>query len=148
MGQFVDWFAERDPQTFLQEEKWTLIGMGALVLVLLPVLVILESMITHQSIMGNYPMRIRWMAHRYLLNQSLSFYQDEFAGRVATKVMQTALSVRETVSKIMNLAVYVCVYFISVVALVGDAVSCMVSRLCSYFARHSAEVKAYLSNPS
>lgn len=118
MGQFVDWFAERNPETFLQEEKWTLIGMGALVLVLLPVLVILESMITHQSIMGNYPMRIRWMAHRYLLNQSLSFYQDEFAGRVATKVMQTALSVRETVSKIMNLAVYVCVYFISVVALV------------------------------
>ena len=118
MGQFVDWFAQRNPQTFLQEEKWTLIGMGALVLVLLPALVILESMITHQSIMGNYPMRIRWMAHRYLLNQSLSFYQDEFAGRVATKVMQTALSVRETVSKIMNLAVYVSVYFISVVVLV------------------------------
>ncbi|MFC4701458.1 ABC transporter ATP-binding protein [Glaciecola siphonariae] len=118
MGQFVDWFAERDPQTFLQEEKWTLIGMAAMVLILLPSLVILESMITHQSIMGNYPMRIRWMAHRYLLGQSLSFYQDEFAGRVATKVMQTALSVRETVMKIMNLAVYVSVYFISVVVLV------------------------------
>jgi ATP-binding cassette subfamily B multidrug efflux pump len=118
MGQFVDWFAERDPATFLQEEKWKLIGMAVLVLVVLPCLVTLESMITHQSIMGNYPMRIRWMAHRYLLEQSLSFYQDEFAGRVATKVMQTAISVRETVMKIMNLAVYVSVYFISVVVLV------------------------------
>ncbi len=118
MGQMVDWFAERDPSTFIEEEKSALIGMGLLVLLILPGMVILESLITHQSIMGNFPMRIRWLAHRYLLGQSLSFYQDEFAGRVATKVMQTALSVRETVTKILNLAVYVIVYFVSVVALV------------------------------
>lgn len=118
MGQLVDWFATRNPETFVQEERWSLIFMGVLVLLVLPLAVILESMISHQSIMGNYPMRIRWMAHRYLLKQSLSFYQEEFAGRVATKVMQSALAVRETVTKILNLAVYVCVYFISVVALV------------------------------
>ena len=118
MGQLVDWFATRDPSTFVEQEKTRLIWMGLLVLVVLPSLVILESMITHQSIMGNYPMRIRWLAHKYLLKQSLSFYQDEFAGRVATKVLQTALSVRETVTKVLNLAVYICVYFISVIALV------------------------------
>ncbi|MFC3122269.1 ABC transporter ATP-binding protein [Agaribacter flavus] len=118
MGQLVDWFAERDPSTFVQEEKSRLLFMGALVLVILPSFVVLESLITHQSIMGNFPMCIRWLAHRYLLGQSLSFYQDEFAGRVATKVMQTALSVRETVTKILNLAVYVIVYFLSVVILV------------------------------
>jgi ATP-binding cassette subfamily B multidrug efflux pump len=118
MGQLVDWFATRDRATFIEEEMTSLIWMGVIVLVLLPVLVILESALTHQSLLGNFPMRIRWQAHRYLLGQSLSFYQDEFAGRVATKVMQTALSVRETVMKIMNLAVYVIVYFISIIALV------------------------------
>jgi len=118
MGQLIDWFATRNPGTFVNEEKQTLIWMGLLVLVLLPGLVILESMITHQSVMGNYPMRIRWLAHKYLLKQSLSFYQDEFAGRVATKVMQTALSVRETVTKVMTLAVYMSVYFLSAVLLV------------------------------
>jgi ATP-binding cassette subfamily B multidrug efflux pump len=118
MGQLVDWFATRDPATFIQEEKYTLMWMAGLVMILLPAMVILESTLTHQSIMGNYPMRIRWLAHKYLLKQSLSFYQDEFAGRVATKVMQTALSVRETVTKVLNLAVYICVYFISVVLLV------------------------------
>lgn len=118
MGQLVDWFSTRDPSTFIEEEKSSLILMSVLVLLVLPGLVMLESMLTHQSILGNYPMRIRWLAHKYLLKQSLSFYQDEFAGRVATKVMQTALSVRETVTKIMNLAVYICVYFISVVVLV------------------------------
>jgi len=118
MGQLVDWFSTRDPSTFIEQEKNSLIVMSILVLIVLPGLVMLESMLTHQSILGNYPMRIRWLAHKYLLKQSLSFYQDEFAGRVATKVMQTALSVRETVTKIMNLAVYICVYFISVVVLV------------------------------
>jgi ATP-binding cassette subfamily B multidrug efflux pump len=118
MGQLVDWFATRDPSTFLEQEKSRLLWMSALVLVVLPALVLLESMITHQSILGNYPMRIRWLAHKYLLKQSLSFYQEEFAGRVATKVMQTAISVRETVTKVLNLAVYICVYFISVVVLV------------------------------
>lgn len=63
-------------------------------------------------------MRIRWQAHRYLLGQSLTFFHDEFAGRVATKVMQTALSVRETVTKVLDLLVYISVYFISMVVLV------------------------------
>jgi len=118
MGQLVDWFATRDPSTFVQEERATLIWMGALVLIILPLLVIIESLITHQTLLGNYPMRIRWLAHKYLLKQSLSFYQDEFAGRVVTKLMQTALSVRETVTKVLNLAVYISVYFISAVVLV------------------------------
>ena len=118
MGQLVDWFATRDPSTFIAQEKNLLIWMGVLVLVILPALVVLQALITHQTLLGNYPMRIRFLAHKYLLKQSLSFYQDEFAGRVATKVMQTALSVRETVMKVLNLAVYICVYFISVVVLV------------------------------
>jgi ATP-binding cassette subfamily B multidrug efflux pump len=118
MGQLVDWFATREKATFLQEEMSSLTWMGLVVMVFLPALVILQSALTHQSLLGNFPMRIRWQAHRYLLGQSLAFYQDEFAGRVATKVMQTALSVRETVIKIMNLAVYICVYFISIIVLV------------------------------
>lgn len=118
MGQLVDWFSTRDPKVFLQQEKHKLMVMALVVLIVLPSMVIVQSMLTHQSILGNFPMRIRWLAHKYLLKQSLSFYQDEFAGRVATKVMQTALSVRETVTKLLNLAVYICVYFVSVVVLV------------------------------
>ena len=56
----------------------------------------LQSTIKHQGIAGNFPMRLRWNFHRLMLGQSMSFYQDEFAGRIATKVMQTALAVRDT----------------------------------------------------
>ena len=118
LGQLVDWFGVRDRATFLSEESGSLIWMGALVLLILPSLVILQSLISHQSLLGNYPMRIRWQAHRYLVGQSLSFFQNEFAGRVATKVMQTALSVRESVMKLLDVLVYVSVYFLSIVVLV------------------------------
>ncbi|WP_038156755.1 ABC transporter ATP-binding protein, partial [Vibrio fluvialis] len=73
------------------------------------------------TMLGNYPMSIRWLAHRYLLKQSLSFYQDEFAGRIATKVMQTALSVRETVMKTLDVFVYVAVYFTAMVVMLAQA---------------------------
>ena len=63
-------------------------------------------------------MAIRWKAHRYLLKQSLSFYQNDFAGRIATKVMQTSLSVREAVMKLLDVFVYVVVYFTSMLVIV------------------------------
>ena len=118
MGQLVDWFAVRDRATFLEEEGTTLIIFGGIVLLGLPCVILCHAMLSHQSLLGNYPMRIRWLAHRYLLGQSLSFFHNEFAGRVATKVMQTALAVRESVMKLMDLMVYVGVYFFSVIALV------------------------------
>ena len=45
-----------------------------------------------QTLQGVFPMRLRWNFHRLMLGQSLGFYQDEFAGRVSAKVMQTALA--------------------------------------------------------
>ena len=118
LGQLVDWFSEQSRETFLEDQKITLIGMGLTVLVFIPLFILLRSLFSRQSLMGNYPMRIRWQAHRYLLGQSLTFFHDEFAGRVATKVMQTALSVRETVTKVLDLLVYISVYFISMVVLI------------------------------
>lgn len=121
MGQLVDWLITKNPETLLQEEGLRLLAMGLTVLVLIPLLTILHSLVVHQVLLGNYPMSIRWFAHRYLLKQSVSFYQDDFAGRIATKVMQTALAVRETVMKLLNVLVYVLVYFISMVVMVAQA---------------------------
>lgn len=118
VGQLVDWLAVQDRATFIEQEKNNLIWMGAIVLIILPALVGLQSMLKHQTLLGNFPMKVRWQAHRYLVGQSLGFFQNEFAGRVATKVMQTALSVRETVMKLLDLLVYVTVYFLSIVALI------------------------------
>lgn len=121
MGQLVDWLANKDKTTFLADEGNTLLGMGLLILIGMPLLVSLHSLVVHQTLLGNYPMSIRWMAHRYLLKQSIGFYQNDFAGRIATKVMQTALSIREAVMKLLDVAVYISVYFASMLFMVGQA---------------------------
>lgn len=120
MGNLVNWLAEQDRDTFLQTESWKLIGM-AVVIMGLPLLVLLHSLLNFQVLMGNYPMRIRWQIHRYLLQQSMHFYQEEFAGRIATKLMQTALSVRECVIKLIDVLNYVCVYSIGTLVIMGSA---------------------------
>jgi ATP-binding cassette, subfamily B, multidrug efflux pump len=121
LGQMVDWLVEHDPQNFLQKEWWTLLAMTLFVLVFIPILVILHALTVNQTLMGNFPMKIRWSAHRYLLNQSYAFFQHEFSGRIATKVMQTALAVRDTVMKLLDVMLFVTVYLITTLLLVADA---------------------------
>ncbi|WP_394244888.1 ABC transporter ATP-binding protein [Vibrio astriarenae] len=121
MGNLVDWLSNSDPATFWQDNQSQLLGYAFLLLIVMPVLMVIYSLLVHQTLLGNYPMSIRWLAHRYLLKQSVTFYQDDFAGRVATKVMQTSLAVRETVMKTMDVFVYVSVYFTSIVVLLAQA---------------------------
>ncbi|WP_022956377.1 ABC transporter ATP-binding protein [Perlucidibaca piscinae] len=120
MGNIVTWLADQDPRLLWQQRGNELLVMLAVILAL-PLLVGLHAMLNHQTLMGNYPMRIRWMVHRYLLRQSMSFYQNEFAGRIATKLMQTALAVRECVIKLIDVLNYVAVYFLGTVVLVGSS---------------------------
>lgn len=121
LGQMIDWLVEHDPQNFLQKEWPTLLSMTLFVLVFIPILVIFHALTINQTLMGNFPMKIRWSAHRYLLNQSYAFFQHEFSGRIATKVMQTALAVRETVMKLLDVMLFVIVYLITTLLLVADA---------------------------
>ncbi|TPI86599.1 ABC transporter ATP-binding protein [Mesorhizobium sp. B2-8-9] len=121
MGRIVDWLSAQNRQTFLQTESWKLAGMAFIVLFALPGTVWLRSLLNQQTLMGNYPMRIRWQVHRYLLKQSMAFYQDEFAGRIATKLMQTALAVRDFVMKLIDVLNYVIVYFLGMLFIVGSA---------------------------
>ncbi len=107
--------------TFIETEGTKLFWMGALILIGLPSIVAFDSLIMHQILLGNYPMIARWQMHRYLLRQSMTFFANEFAGRVATKVMQTSLAVRETVMKILDVFVYVVSYFVSMLVVVAAA---------------------------
>ncbi|MCG9723337.1 ABC transporter ATP-binding protein [Shewanella sp. Isolate7] len=121
MGDLVDLLASHSPETLFAEQGDKLLMMALLVLVVIPALVLLHALVIYQGLLGNYPMSIRWLAHRYLLKQSISFYQNDFAGRIATKVMQTSLAVRETVTKLLDVLVYILVYFLSMLVIIADA---------------------------
>jgi ATP-binding cassette subfamily B multidrug efflux pump len=121
LGSVVDWLAKTTPDTVFQDYSWQLLLLAGLVLLLHPLLNFIYELIVHQTLMGNYPMRIRWEAHRYVLRQSLEFFQNDFAGRIATKVMQAALAVRETVLKTADVFVFVSVYFTAAVVLFAQS---------------------------
>ena len=121
LGNIVDWLAVSGQEGFLEREGSKLIWMGAVLLIGLPTIVLLQSLLVHQTLLGNFPMIARWQMHRYLLRQSVGFFANEFAGRVATKVMQTSLSIRESVMKLLDVFVYVSVNFISMMVLIALA---------------------------
>ena len=112
MGLLVDWLGAYTSTTLWQEKGHLLMGMGGL-LIFSIIWLFLASSVRLQTLQGVFPMRLRWNFHRLMLGQSLSFYQDEFAGRVSAKVMQTALAVRDTVLTIADMLVYVVVYFVT-----------------------------------
>ena len=119
MGHVVDWLSEVPKGDLWAREGGTLALLGV-VLVGSIGLAALQSMFKQQALAGNFPMRLRWNFHRLLLSQSLAFYQDEFAGRIATKVMQTALAVRDTWMILTDILVYVIIYFLTMAAVLGS----------------------------
>ena len=121
LGRLVDWLTGADPETFFAQEGAKLILIGLFIAVILPALALASNLIVHQTLLGNLPMSARWRMHKRLLGQSMSFFADEFAGRVSTKLMQTSLAVREAVMKLLDILVYVAVFFISMVVVVGQA---------------------------
>ena len=118
MAHVVDILAKVPAAELWQREGRTMSILGAL-LVGSILLVGMQALVKYQSVFGNFPMRLRWNFHRQLLEQSMGFYQDEFAGRIATKVMQTALAVRDVWLIFADIMVYVVIYFATIVAVVG-----------------------------
>lgn len=121
LGRLVDLLTGSDRATFWEREGDALMLMAGIVLIALPVLNFLSESVSHQGLRGNYSMRIRWDAHRYVLRQSIEFFSNDFAGRVATKVMQTSLGIRDAVMKLTEVIVYIAVYFIGALVLVASA---------------------------
>jgi ATP-binding cassette, subfamily B, multidrug efflux pump len=118
MGRIVDWLAAVAPARLWIEQRTTLLLLCAVLIASIAV-VALQSAIKQQALAGNFPMRLRWNFHRLMLGQSMGFYQDEFAGRIATKVMQTALAVRDVWIVVAELLVFVVIYFATMLAVLG-----------------------------
>jgi ATP-binding cassette subfamily B multidrug efflux pump len=118
MGSIVDWLGAVKPALLWTQEGGRLLLLAS-VLAASIVLVAFQSLVKQQTLFGNFPMLLRWNFHRMMLGQSMSFYGDEFAGRIATKVMQTALAVRDTWLIVTELLVFVVIYFATMLAVLG-----------------------------
>ncbi len=119
LGRVVDWLGATTPARLWTDQGHHLILLAA-VLTASIALVALQSLLKQQAMAGNFPMLLRWNFHRLMLAQSMHFYQDEFAGRISTKVMQTALAVRDAWMILAELMVFVVIYFVTIMAMLGS----------------------------
>ena len=118
LGRMVDWLGKHQPGQLWAGQGTTLQLLAGLVLGSI-VVVAVQTIIKHQTLAINFPMRLRWNFHRLMLGQSMAFYQDEFAGRLTTKVMQTALAVRDTLFVLADVLVAMAVYVATMTVLAG-----------------------------
>ncbi len=122
VGSLVDLMREaKEPERFFSDHGGTLLAMGFVALILRPIVSTAHDLIKNQMISGPFTTRIRWLTHRYVLRQSLGFFQNDFAGRVANKVMQTGPALRESVVQVVDAVWYVAVYWTGALVLFAQA---------------------------
>ena len=118
MAHVLDLLAKTSPTELWQSERSSFLFLAG-VLAISVAIASMQALFKYQGVYGNFPMRLRWNFHRLMLEQSIGFFGDEFAGRIATKVMQTALAVRDTWVIFADILVYVLIYFVTMVVIVG-----------------------------
>ncbi|MFA5955657.1 ABC transporter ATP-binding protein [Hyphomicrobium sp.] len=101
-----------DPATFVSTYGWMLTFMAFVALVLRPIVSTAHDFIKNQILAAGVTSRVRWQTHRYVMRQSLGFFQNDFAGRVANKIMQTGASLRESLVQLIDAIWYASVQFV------------------------------------
>jgi ATP-binding cassette subfamily B multidrug efflux pump len=102
--------AASSPDTFVAENFWLLVGMSAVLLIARPFFIIWSRALINLSITPSLSSLVRWRSYRYVLRQSLGFFQNDYAGRISQKVMQTGMAIRESVVNMIDGVWYLLVY--------------------------------------
>jgi ATP-binding cassette, subfamily B, multidrug efflux pump len=122
VGNLVDMMrTATTPETFMRDHRAVLLWMGFVALVARPVISTLHDLLKNQMIAAPLTNRIRWQTHGHVLRQSLGFFQNDFAGRVANKIMQNAPALRESVVQLIDSLWYAAVHFIGAIVLFAAA---------------------------
>jgi ATP-binding cassette, subfamily B, multidrug efflux pump len=110
IGQLVG-ILSTTPKDQLLEKAWpTLAYMAFVIAIARPAAQILQRLIVNQSILPPFNTLIRWQSHWHVVRQSIGFFQSDFAGRIANRVMQVGQGVRETIIALIRSVLHILVY--------------------------------------
>ncbi|QPH55310.1 ABC transporter ATP-binding protein [Pontivivens ytuae] len=118
-GRVVDLLEGSTPQTFIAEHGLELLFIALFILFLRPIAQIVDTMFLNQSLLPNLGTLVRWRAHRHVLRQSVGWFQDDFAGRIANRVMQTPSATGEATFQVFDALVYAVIYLVGALVLLG-----------------------------
>lgn len=120
LGKFVDWMNETPRDQFMDRYGLMLIGMVVVVALIRPVALLVTRALIMQALVPGITNTVRWQTHRYVLRQSLHYFQSDFAGRISQKVMQTGNAMREVVVNVIDGIWLLVIYLIGAVILFID----------------------------
>ena len=119
LGSLVDRMTGSGAERFVADNFWLLVAMSVVLLVVRPIFAVLSRGLVNLSIVPSLTSLVRWQSYRYVIRQSLGFFQNDYAGRVSQKVMQTGMAVRESVVNVVDGVWYLVVYVLGTVAMLA-----------------------------
>lgn len=145
IGKLVDLMKEaQNPAQFFNDNRSILLAMAALALIGRPIIYFLADLMKSQVVATRFTNRVRWQTHSYVLRQSMGFFQNDFAGRIANKIMQTPQGLRESVVQSIDAIWYATVQFFGAVALFAVADLRLVVPLLVWFAVYMAAISYFV----
>ncbi len=138
MGRIVTMVSAIPPERFLAETWPWLVGMTLVVVIARPAVGLLRYLITNQALQAPFTGLIRWQAHWHVVRQSWSFFQNDFAGRISSRVMQTGPAVRQTLISSVTAVWYVLVYGITALVMTAAADAWLTLPILGWFAGYVA----------
>jgi ATP-binding cassette, subfamily B, multidrug efflux pump len=122
IGNLVDLMrAAASPAHFMADHGPILLWMALVAVIARPVVSTVHDLIKNQIISAPVTNRVRWLTHRYVLRQSLGFFQNDFAGRVANKIMQGAPALRDSVVQVIDAIWYAAVQWLGAAVIFASA---------------------------
>jgi ATP-binding cassette subfamily B multidrug efflux pump len=138
IGRIVTLVSKTPPDRFLAVAWPWLAGMAAVVLIVRPLATLMRYLINNQAIAAPFTGMISWQSHWHVVRQSWSFFQNDFAGRISNRVMQTAPSLRSTITASINTVWYICVYGVSAIVITASADRWLALPVVLWFAGYAA----------
>jgi len=121
LGRVVDLMGRAERGTFWSEHGVELVIVALLILILRPLLQIFDVALLNNAILPNFGTLIRWRAHRHVLRQSVGWFENDFAGRIANRIMQTPPAAGEAVFQVFDAITFAIAYLIGAAILLADA---------------------------
>jgi ATP-binding cassette subfamily B multidrug efflux pump len=138
MGRVVTMVTKTPPDQFLATSWPWLLGMAVVILIVRPAVTLTRYLITNQAIAAPFTGLIRWQSHWHVVRQSWAFFQNDFAGRISNRVMQTGPSVRSTLTATITTVWYILVFGFSAIALTASADRWLAVPILLWFAGYAA----------
>ena len=141
LGRLVDVLSSADRATFWQDYGTEMLLIGAFLLLLRPALQLIDVGLLNNAILPNFGTLIRWRAHSHVLRQSVGWFENDFAGRIANRIMQTPPAAGEAIFQVFDAMAFSVAYVIGALILLSGSDPRLMIPMLIWLALYGALVR-------